>query len=144
MTLNRRQFMRGLGVAFGAATVPGLINPLFAGETSDLSLLSPEEATSMSDADFWGWVQQSSTVSPNVMNLNNGGVSPQPKVVQDAVARYNQLCNEGPSYYMWQILDQGRTALHEDMAKFAGCLPEEIAIDRNTTEAMNSIIFGLN
>jgi len=26
---------------------------------------------------------------------------------------------------------------------FAGCQPGEIAIDRNTTEAMNSIIFGL-
>jgi selenocysteine lyase/cysteine desulfurase len=144
MTLNRRQFMRGLGVAFGAATVPGLIDPLFAGETSDLSLLSPEEAVTMNDADFWGWVQQAYSVSPNIMNLNNGGVSPQPRVVQETVNRYNQLCNEGPSYYMWQILDQGRTALHDDLAEFAGCLPEEIAIDRNTTEAMNSIIFGLS
>jgi selenocysteine lyase/cysteine desulfurase len=44
---------------------------------------------------------------------------------------------------MWQILDQGREALRADLADFAGCSPEEIAIDRNTTEAMNTIIFGL-
>jgi selenocysteine lyase/cysteine desulfurase len=30
------------------------------------------------------------------------------------------------------------------MALFAGCSPDEIAFDRNTTEAMNSIIFGLD
>jgi hypothetical protein len=29
-------------------------------------------------------------------------------VVPEAVARYNHLTNEGPSYFMWQILDEGR------------------------------------
>ena len=41
-------------------------------------------------------------MSPNIINLNNGGVSPQPKVVQDALDRYNKIANEGPSYYMWK------------------------------------------
>ena len=30
------------------------------------------------------------------------------------------------------------------LADMAGCSPEEIAINRNTTEAMNTVIFGLN
>jgi selenocysteine lyase/cysteine desulfurase len=83
-------------------------------------------------------------VNSNIINLNNGGVSPAPIVVQQAVERYNQLSNEGPSYYMWRILDQGREPLREKLAALAGVSPEEIAIDRNSTEALNTIIYGLD
>ena len=94
--------------------------------------------------DFWNYIRESYTVSPNVINLNNGGVSPQPKVVQDAHIRFYQYCNEAPSYYMWRILDQGREGLRNKLADLAGVSPEEIAINRNATEGLNSIIFGLN
>ena len=77
------------------------------------------------------------------MILNNGGVSPSPIVVQDAVERYNRLSNQGPSYYMWRILDQGREPLREKLALLAGTLPDEIAVNRNATEALNTIIYGL-
>ena len=95
------------------------------------------------DEDFWGWVRESYTTSPNIINLNNGGVAPQPKVVQDAHIRYYQYCNEAPSYYMWQILDQGREPLGKT-GRICGCSPEEVAINRNATEGLNTVIFGLN
>ncbi len=96
-----------------------------------------------SDEDFWYQIQQAYTVSPNILNLNNGGVSPQPKVVQEAVEHYNRLCNEAPSYYMWRVLDQGREPLRAKLAGIAGCSPEEISINRNTTEALANVIFGI-
>lgn len=96
------------------------------------------------DEDFWSWVREQYTVSPNVLNLNNGGVSPQPTTVQDALDKYVRMCNEGPSYYMWRILDQGREPLRANLAELAGCNAEEVAINRNSTEALNTIIFGLN
>jgi selenocysteine lyase/cysteine desulfurase len=65
-------------------------------------------------------------------------------VVQQAVERYNQLANEGPSYFMWRIMDQGREPLREKLAGLAGVNPEEIAINRNATEALNTIILGLD
>jgi selenocysteine lyase/cysteine desulfurase len=89
-------------------------------------------------------VRESYTVSGNIINLNNGGVSPQPKPVQEAHIRYYQYANEGPSYFMWRILDQGREPLREKIAKLAGADAEEVAINRNATEGLNSIIFGLN
>jgi selenocysteine lyase/cysteine desulfurase len=89
-------------------------------------------------------IQQSYTVNPNIIILNNGGVSPSPLVVQQAVERYNQLSNEGPSYYMWRILDQGREPLREKLANLAGTLPDEIAVNRNATESLNTIIYGLD
>ncbi|MBL0884308.1 MAG: aminotransferase class V-fold PLP-dependent enzyme, partial [Chitinophagaceae bacterium] len=52
--------------------------------------------------------------------------------------------NEGPSYYMWRILDQGREPLRYKLATLAGCSPEEIAVNRNATEALNTVIFGLD
>jgi selenocysteine lyase/cysteine desulfurase len=44
---------------------------------------------------------------------------------------------------MWGILDQGREPLREKLAHLAGVQPGEIAIDRNSTEALNTIIYGL-
>ncbi len=96
------------------------------------------------DEEFWYWIKQSFTVSPSILNLNNGGVSPQPKSVQEAFVRYNQIANEGPAYFMWRILDQGREPIRKKLAQLAGTSSEEIAINRNTTEGMDTVIFGLD
>ncbi|WP_246153580.1 aminotransferase class V-fold PLP-dependent enzyme [Terriglobus albidus] len=102
-----------------------------------------DAATVAQNEDFWSVIQRGYSVSPLILNLNNGGVSPAPIVVQEAVARYNQMTNEGPSYFMWQILDQGREPLRQKLARLAGASAEEIAINRNATEALNTIIYGL-
>jgi selenocysteine lyase/cysteine desulfurase len=139
---SRRNFLRS------AAVLPFLsaIDPVFAGEAKKYAITDHPNTTGAmtNDEDFWGWVRASYTVSPNIINLNNGGVAPQPKVVQDAHIRYYQYSNEAPSYYMWQILDQGREPLREKLADLAGCDKEEIAINRNATEGLNTVIFGLN
>lgn len=144
--MNRRDFMQK-----GAFTLTGLaflssINKTFAGNfEKQLSLVQNQSPEASADnEDFWGWVKESFTVSPNVINLNNGGVSPQPKVVQDAHIRYYQFSNEAPSFYMWRILDAGREGLRNKLADLAGVSAEEIAINRNATEGLNTIIFGLN
>lgn len=95
------------------------------------------------DEDFWSQIKQAYTVSPNIINLNNGGVSPAPKVVQDSLTRLNAYANEAPSYYMWRIMSQGKEPLRENLAKYAGVDAEEIAINRNATEALTSIIMGM-
>ncbi len=143
MSVNRRIFLRQLGTTLGAAALGNVLLPSLASasEPFDQEFSVPPPGTS--DEDFWAWVQGSYTVSPNIINLNNGGVSPQPKVVQDTFEKYNRFCNEAPSYYMWNILNEGREALRADLASFAGCSPGEIAIDRNTTEALDTIIYGL-
>ena len=82
-------------------------------------------------------------VSPSILNLNNGGVSPQPLVVQEAFERYNRLANEAPSYYMWRILDQGREPLRQRLAQLAGTSADELAVVRNASEALETVIFGL-
>jgi selenocysteine lyase/cysteine desulfurase len=141
MNTSRRKFMRHAGLSLGAVSMFDF--SLFAG--------SAESADSQkrlddfdSENEYWEWVRQSYTVSSNLTNLNNGGVSPQPKVVQDVFEQYNRMSNEGPSYYMWRVLDKGREAVRTNLAELAGCEAEEIAIQRNATEALDTIIFGLN
>lgn len=104
--------------------------------------LSPEEFAM--EEDFWAMIREAYTVSPTIINLNNGGVSPQTQHVQEMQYKYIQMSNEAPSHYMWHILDQGREPLRQKLAELAGCLTEEVAIDRNATEALETVIFGLN
>ena len=142
---TRRNFLRSGAALAGAFSINSLFNQLhaeeFAAAAKAVDAREPESATT--DEDFWSVIQRGYSVNPEIINLNNGGVSPSPIVVQQAVERYNELSNEGPSYYMWGILDQGREPLRERLAKLAGAKPGEIAIDRNSTEALNTIIYGL-
>lgn len=138
---NRREFLRNLTLGAGAAAL--LPTATFSEETADLMNRISASPPDGADEDFWRWVQQSYTESPSIINLNNGGVSPQPKVVQEAFEQYNRMCNEAPSYYMWRILDKGRESLRTNLAELSGVSADEIAINRNTTEALDIIIFGL-
>jgi selenocysteine lyase/cysteine desulfurase len=44
---------------------------------------------------------------------------------------------------MWQILDRGREGLRLKLAEMAGCSADELAINRNASEALETVIFGL-
>jgi selenocysteine lyase/cysteine desulfurase len=142
---DRRNFIRRLAGAAGIAAFTPFFDTLHGKNLLDaLEKKAHLDAGDLAtDEDFWYLIQQAYTTSPNVINLNNGGVCPQPKVVQEAVERYNRLSNEAPSYYMWRILDQGREPLRLKLAEIAGCSPDELAIDRNSSEALETIIFGL-
>ena len=141
---NRRSFIKTASLAGGL----GLILPLNKRMTSDYerfisnySSISPDALAG--DEEFWNYIQQAYTVSPNFINLNNGGVAPSPKSVQEAVDRFAKFSNEAPSYYMWRILDQGREPLRKKLADLAGVSNDEIALHRNASEALETVIFGL-
>jgi selenocysteine lyase/cysteine desulfurase len=143
---NRRRFLKNSVTLTAAMVIDHSLPASVLNKMEDIakSLQLPNELTQSSENDFWSYIKESYTVSPNILNLNNGGVSPQPKIVQDAHERYLKLSNEAPSYYMWRILDMGREPLRERLANLAGADKEEISINRNSTEALNTIIFGLD
>jgi len=143
---NRRNFVKQIGLLAGAFSAESLFNQAHAAEFEHQNLIKKDLTAKelATDEDYWSIIQQSYTTSPALINLNNGGVSPSPRIVQEAVERFNKMTNEGPSYYMWRILDQGREPLRYKLAELAGADPEEIAINRNATEALNTVIFGLN
>ena len=146
ITNDRRIFLKQAAALAGAFSANSLFNQAHAADwqTASRKIQHLDAAQAAQDEDYWSVIQRSFSVNPNIINLNNGGVSPSPIVVQQAVERYNQLANEGPSYFMWRILDQGREPLREKLANLAGTSPEEIAINRNATESLNTIILGLD
>ncbi len=144
-TDNRRRFLKKAG-AFSALTFFSALSKPAWSRNLESALREAEGMPALdlaSEEDFWYYIQQSFTVSPSIINLNNGGVSPAPKTVQEAMKRYYDFSNEAPSYYMWRILDQGREPMRQNLATLAGCSPEEIAINRNSSEGLETVIFGM-
>jgi selenocysteine lyase/cysteine desulfurase len=142
---GRRSFIKkSLSIA-GPLSFSGFAATAISEDIADalLTLNKSPSAPINNDEELWTRLAQAYTVSPTILNLNNGGVSPQPKVVQDAVDRYYHLSNEAPTYYMWQILDKGREPVRRKLADLAGTLSDEIAINRNTTEALATVTWGL-
>lgn len=142
---GRRRFLKTVGSLAGAS-VFAPFSPVdaqsLASEWKAKAHVSGEVLAK--DEDFWWMIKQAYTASPNMINLNNGGVSPQPKIVQEAEAHYNRLSNEVPGYYMWRILGKMREGVRNKLAILAGCSPEEIAMQRNATESLETAIFGLD
>lgn len=143
---SRREFIQKTGALATLGTLQPLLPRYMRAECEQMkqhAQRTPVE-TLTTDEEFWAWVREQYTTSSTIINLNNGGVGPQPRQVQEAHIRYYQMCNEGPSYFMWRVLDQGRENLRNKLAAVAGCDAEEVAINRNSTEGLNSVIFGLN
>ena len=140
MPFNRRSFLGRATAAASAVFLSSVTTPAwsrnFGGIIKDAELVPPDALAS--DEDFWYYIQQAFTTSPSIINLNNGGLSPAPKTVQDAMKRYYDLSNEAPSYYMWRVLDMGREPLRKSLAQVAGCSADEIAINRNSSEGLET------
>jgi selenocysteine lyase/cysteine desulfurase len=112
-------------------------------ETIDhLQKLPIEDA--IQSEDFWKRIQQAYTGSKSYVNLNNGGVSPQAAIVLNAQKKYLEQINEMPSFHLARVLPRNRFILREKLAKLGGCLPEEIALMQNTTEAMTTVMLGMD
>ena len=122
MALNdRRSFLKMTALA-GAFSSNSVFRQAYAAEwdAAGRSVSHLDAAEVAQNEDYWSVIQRGYSVSTQIINLNNGGVSPSPIVVQQAVERYDQMTNEGPSYFMWQILDEGREPLRQKLAHLAG------------------------
>ncbi len=96
------------------------------------------------DENLWFQVGQAFTVDRSIVNQNNGGVSPSPRIVQEAMKRHLDYSNTAPPYTMWQILEPQREAVRERFARQFGCDTEEIAFTRNASESLQICLFGLD
>jgi selenocysteine lyase/cysteine desulfurase len=138
--MNRRSFFgrsAGIAAAFQADSL------LRAQRAADAATGRAADTVAR-DEDFWFNVRHAFTVDRNMVNLNNGGVSPAPKIVMDTEIRYLEMENLSPSYYMWNVLDPGVETVRRRLARTFGCDPEEIAITRNASEALEIVQLGLD
>ncbi|HEY5906831.1 MAG TPA: hypothetical protein VIZ31_02250, partial [Vicinamibacteria bacterium] len=132
---TRRTFLSTASAAVGALSTFREDGLARAATASRGALGRPPEEVAQ-DEDYWREIQQSFTVNRAYINLNNGGVSPSPRVVQEAMKRYLDLANEAPVYTMWQLLEPQIESVRRGLARSFGCDPEEMAITRNASEAL--------
>ena len=144
--IDRRSFLtsagNGLGLmALSSATVASLLNNVRAAGKA-IDHLSPFDAAL--DEDYWATIQQAFSVTRGIVNLNNGGVSPSPRIVTEAFVRYTWQQEDATAYTMWQILEPQSETIRTGLAEIFGCDPEEIAITRNASESLEILLMGLD
>src|SRR5919112_948833 len=88
------------------------------------------------DETYWREIQQGFTLDRTIINLNNGGCCPSPRVVHEAFKRYLDVSNQSPVYHMWQILEPNIETVRRRLAAEFGRSPDEMAITRNASEAL--------
>ena len=144
--LDRRSFLASVGkgvglAALSSATVASMLQNIVAAGRS-VDHLSPIEAAL--DEDYWATIQQAFSVTRGIINLNNGGVSPSPRMVTEAFVRYTWQQEDATAYTMWQILEPQSETIRTGLAEVFGCSPEEIAITRNASESLEILLMGMD
>jgi selenocysteine lyase/cysteine desulfurase len=140
---DRRHFLKSVGeVALGASVFPLLNGEALGAVEEAASRLTP--AGPAQEEEFWDIVRTAFVMSPEFINLENGYMSPAPSSVLDAQQAHLRAINARPSPFMRNDQPQERTRVKEELAAFAGCGADEIVITRNATEALDTVIAGMD
>ena len=137
--LSRRKFLSATGFA---ASALALERARLEALASGVAGISPEGLAA--DEGYWREIQQAFTLDRTIINLNNGGCCPSPRVVHEALKRYLDISNQAPVYHMWQILEPNIETVRRRLAAEFGCDPEELAITRNASEALQIAQLGID
>ncbi len=142
-TVSRRTFLHAgttAAAAIAAFTNDSLVR--VAGASARVADRSPADVAT--DENYWREIQQAFTLDRTIINLNNGGCCPSPRVVHEAFKRYLDISNQAPVYHMWQILEPNIETVRRRLAAEFGCDPEELAITRNASEALQIAQLGID
>jgi selenocysteine lyase/cysteine desulfurase len=132
---DRRSILKGLAVA--------AVAPLAAPEMAAAGLPTQptgSAAVIATDKAYWGAVRGLYAVTPDVVNLENGywGIMPEP--VRREFIRQADMVNYQNSYYARQRSGADFEAVRAKVAEAVGAAPDEIALTRGATEALQLLI----
>ncbi len=137
--MERRNFLRAAGAA--AAFFRPDANERARAATAGNTHGATENAR---DEDFWREVQTAFDIDRSIINFNNGGVCPSPRMVQTALRQGIEFANGAPAYKMWRVMEPEVETVRARLAEDFGVDAEEIAITRNASEALENVQFGLD
>ena len=140
---TRRRFVGSLARAGFALPVmnSGAFRSLFLAE--EIARGKPSVAVA-SEEDYWAEISRAFDTDPTLVNLNNGGCSPAPAHVMEAMIRDLRFSNEIPVEHMWSVLEPRVESVRRDLAQMFGCDAEEMAVTRNASESQETMILGLD
>ena len=146
---DRRHFLGTLGLPTLAAVAgvpvrPTLLTPTALDLVPELARHPGGPLETADDEDFWNEVAKAFTVDRSLVNLNNGGVSPAPSFVQEAMKRHLDYSNLLPAYTMWEVLEPQKEGVRLRMAREWDVDSEEIAFTRNASESLQTCQLGFD
>src|SRR6266542_5137568 len=142
MALNRRALLSGLAAGF---TLPAFRADTLRRVAAAARVAGPRPAAELAgDEAYWSEIARAFDADRTLVNLNNGGCSPAPSHVLEAMIRDLRFSNEIPVHHMWNVLEPRIESVRRELAREFGCDPEEMAITRNASESLETLIFGLD
>ena len=144
--MERRSFLKSLGTGLGAASLTSVFDPATISHVEAATTrVATQSATAVAENEsYWRDVQQAFSVSRAMINLNNGYCCPSPRIVTEAVVDYTWQQEEAPAYTLARLLPPFREPVRQGLARVFGTDPEEIALVRNASEAMETLLLGLD
>ncbi|KTC22081.1 penicillin epimerase [Pseudomonas marginalis ICMP 11289] len=137
--ISRRSFInRTACLALAAST-----GSLFAADRGGMEAMLVNTVSS-SDESYWLNIAAQYQVSPDITNLENGFYGIMNNTVLAEYHRNIKFLNLNNSYYMRTAYEADMLAVRAQIATIAGVLPEEIAITRGATEALQNLITNYN
>ncbi|MBX9929441.1 MAG: aminotransferase class V-fold PLP-dependent enzyme [Gemmatimonadaceae bacterium] len=140
---SRRSFVAGLASA--SVALPAFSRDAYA-QLFRANTIAGDRAPAdvATDEVYWAQIQRAFDADRTLINLNNGGISPTPSHVLEQMIRDLKFTNELPVEHMWRILQPRMESTRRELAKEFGCDPEEMAVVRNASEALETMILGID
>ncbi|MEO5894188.1 MAG: aminotransferase class V-fold PLP-dependent enzyme [Vicinamibacterales bacterium] len=142
--LTRRGFLQTTGTASVAAVAAFRDDGSTRLAAASLLVKDAPAIDVAADENYWREIQQAFTLDRTIINLNNGGCCPSPRVVHEALKRYLDISNQAPVYHMWQVLEPNVESVRRRLAAAFGCDTEEMAITRNASESLQIAQLGID
>jgi len=139
---SRRAFLRLCG-AVGTATYAAKAAGLEGIEAASQAVADRSPAEVAKDEFYWREIQLAFKLDRSLINLNNGFTCPSPRVVLESVFRYMEMINMLPVHYQGMVAGNIQTIRRRMAAEF-GCDPEEMALTRGASEALQIAQNGLD
>ena len=144
---DRRDFLRTAAGAAGAlALSPAALLAARDDVAAELSRLDDHVAPARlaEDEAFWARVRRGYALDPTVLNLDHGWTSPTPVSALHALTRGARTLEGLPAEHLPGMWEQvSNTTVRRELAAVMGVPPAEIALVRNATEALNTVLLGL-
>ena len=103
---------------------------------------SPEALAN--DEKFWAGIRAGYKLKPDYINLENGYYCFLPQETLDKYIKHIKDVNVQGSYYMRTVQVENKKKVIARLAELAGCMPSEMALTRNTTESLDTVVNGIH
>lgn len=145
MSTSRRNFLKNVGATAGLSTLIASSASNIALAAQDVSSMIFSHNGLMTDnEDFWKKIQNEFIIEKDLIMLNAANMTPTPKIVHETVIEHTRDMDANPSFQNRAKYRDLTQKSRELIAGFLGADADEIGFVRNTSEANNTIINGLD